>query len=111
MDMVGHTGKFEAAVKAVESVDSCLGTLVAEAPKEGYEVLVTADHGNVEKMQGDDGPHTAHTSNPVPLIYIGAKDIGLADGGGHRDVAPTVLDLLGLEISREMTGESLVRSR
>ncbi|MBI4392377.1 MAG: 2,3-bisphosphoglycerate-independent phosphoglycerate mutase [Euryarchaeota archaeon] len=108
MDMVGHTGKFDAAVKAVEAVDSCLGEVVTAARSGGYDVLITADHGNVEKMQGENGAHTAHTSNPVPLLFIGDEDVGLASGGGHRDVAPTVLDLMGIEAPKEMTGRSIL---
>jgi 2,3-bisphosphoglycerate-independent phosphoglycerate mutase len=108
-DMVGHTGDFEAAVRAVEAVDRCLGEVVAAVGAAGGELVVTADHGNAEQMRGADTgqPHTAHTSNPVPLIYLGRPAV-LATGGSLADVAPTLLHLMGLEVPPEMTGRTLV---
>lgn len=112
-DMVGHTGNFEAAVKAIETVDSCIDRVVAATQSIGGEVLITADHGNAERMRTeatkmDRGtPHTAHTTNPVPLIYIG-RPAKMARSGSLTDLAPTLLHLMGLEIPEEMTGSSLV---
>jgi 2,3-bisphosphoglycerate-independent phosphoglycerate mutase len=107
-DMVGHTGVIEAAVKAVETVDECLGEVVRAVEESGGAVIVTADHGNCDHMLEEDGsPNTAHSMNPVPLI-VTAGVPGLRDGGILADVAPTVLELLGLEQPPEMTGESLI---
>lgn len=111
-DMVGHTGITEAAVKAVEAVDAGIAR-VAEAIKEqGGTALVTADHGNADKMIAEDGsPHTAHTTNRVPLFLVSADEsLGLIDMGDGRlaDIAPTILDLLGIEKPKEMTGNSLL---
>ena len=108
-DMVGHTGNFEAAVKAVETLDACIGRVVAAARSAGGEVLITADHGNAEKMH-DDGTgqaHTAHTLNVVPLVYVG-RAATLAEGGALSDVAPTLLAMMGLPQPAEMTGRSLI---
>ena len=108
-DMVGHTGNFEAAVKAVETLDACIGRVVAAAWSAGGEVLITADHGNAEKMH-DDGTgqaHTAHTLNVVPLVYVG-RAATLAEGGALSDVAPTLLAMMGLPQPAEMTGRSLI---
>lgn len=107
-DMVGHTGDFEATVKAIEALDSCIGKLYEAMMKAGGEWILTADHGNAEKMKGDDTgqAHTAHTLNPVPLIYVGRK-IELSDNGVLADVVPTMLELMDLEIPAEMTGRSL----
>lgn len=109
-DMVGHTGVFDAAVKAVETLDACLSRLVAAVHKTGGHMLITADHGNVEKMKDHDTgqAHTAHTCEPVPLVYVGAGDVTLSDGGILADVAPTLLTLMRLPIPPEMTGRSLV---
>jgi 2,3-bisphosphoglycerate-independent phosphoglycerate mutase len=106
-DMVGHTGVIEAAVKAVETVDECLGRVVKAVEASGGVCLVTADHGNADHMLEDDGsPNTAHSMNPVPLIVTG--EVGdLRDGGVLADVAPTVLALLGRQQPSEMTGEKL----
>lgn len=108
-DMVGHTGVFDAAVKAVEAVDTCVGR-VCDAVKEiGGVVLLTADHGNADRMVDTDGsPFTAHTTNPVPFLVIG-KDCELREGGKLADIAPTMLKLLGLPQPAEMTGESLIK--
>jgi 2,3-bisphosphoglycerate-independent phosphoglycerate mutase len=107
-DMVGHTGVIEAAVKAVETVDECLGQVVAAVHEKGGACVITADHGNCDHMLEDDGsPNTAHSLNPVPLI-VTADVPSLRDGGILADVTPTVLDLLGEEQPSEMTGKSLV---
>jgi 2,3-bisphosphoglycerate-independent phosphoglycerate mutase len=107
-DMVGHTGVIEAAVKAVETVDECLGKVVEAVESSGGVLVITADHGNCDHMLEPDGsPNTAHSMNPVPLI-VTADVAGLREGGILADVAPTVLDLLGIEKPPEMTGESLV---
>jgi 2,3-bisphosphoglycerate-independent phosphoglycerate mutase len=110
-DMVGHTGVVPAVVKAVETADRCLGEVVACVTKLGGVCLVTADHGNAEKLLSDDGvsPHTAHTTNPVPLVLTQAGQT-LRDGGEIADLAPTVLALLGLEQPPAMTGRSLLGS-
>ncbi|MFR1110742.1 MAG: 2,3-bisphosphoglycerate-independent phosphoglycerate mutase, partial [Anaerotruncus colihominis] len=108
-DMVGHTGVFEAARKAVEAVDTCLGRTLAAIEKMGGRALITADHGNADQMFEDDGsPFTAHTTNPVPLFFFGCKDVKLREGGRLADLAPTMLKLLGLPQPAEMTGESIV---
>jgi len=107
-DMVGHTGVIPAVVKAVETVDACLGQVVDAAARAGGVCLVTADHGNAETMLEPDGsPHTAHTTNPVPLIMTRGTG-SLRSGGELSDLAPTVLDLLGLPLPAAMTGASLV---
>ena len=106
-DMVGHTGVLPAAIKAVETVDECVGTIAAAVREMGGTLLVTADHGNADCMRSPDGqPHTAHTTNPVPLILVGA-DAKLRPGR-LADLAPTLLDLMGCEKPAEMTGESLI---
>ena len=108
-DMVGHTGVIPAVVLAVETVDACLGEVVEATHALGGACLVTADHGNAEKLLEDDGvsPHTAHTTNPVPLV-VTREGIALGVGGELSDLAPTVLALLGLEPPPTMTGRSLV---
>ena len=109
-DMVGHTGKLPAVVKAVETVDACLARVIASAEKAGAALIVTADHGNCEMMidPGTGGPHTSHTTNPVPLLLMdGAFRGALRAGGALRDVGPTVLSLLGLEPPAAMTGRDL----
>ncbi|HSM62207.1 MAG TPA: 2,3-bisphosphoglycerate-independent phosphoglycerate mutase [Longimicrobiales bacterium] len=112
-DMVGHTGVIPAAVKAVETVDACLGRMIdAVESRPGWVALVTADHGNCEQMlQPDGSPHTAHTTEPVDLILVDPSGAArtLADGGRLADVAPTALHFLGLEVPPEMTGRCLVR--
>src|SRR5919106_1390386 len=108
-DMVGHTGVLPAVMKAVETVDTCLGRVLATAEKSGSSVLVTADHGNCEMMidPTTGGVHTAHTTNPVPFVAVAAEAARLRPGGSLRDVAPTVLQLLGMEPPAEMTGRDL----
>jgi 2,3-bisphosphoglycerate-independent phosphoglycerate mutase len=109
-DMVGHTGVFEAAVKAVETVDTCVGEIVAATSAMGGISVVTADHGNAEIMKDKNGQmYTAHSTNPVPFILVGA-DVSLRPGR-LCDIAPTILDLMGLEKPKEMTGESLIARR
>jgi 2,3-bisphosphoglycerate-independent phosphoglycerate mutase len=107
-DMVGHTGSIPAVVKAVEAVDACLGFVLEAIEVSGGVALVTADHGNAEQMLEPDGtsPHTAHTTNPVPLVATD-RDLQLRDGGELGDLAPTVLDLLELPKPLQMTGENL----
>ncbi|MGE0386971.1 MAG: 2,3-bisphosphoglycerate-independent phosphoglycerate mutase [Gammaproteobacteria bacterium] len=114
-DMVGHTGVHEAAVKAIETLDTCLGRIEAAARTAGMELLITADHGNAEQMRtpgakGEPGqPHTAHTSNLVPLVYIGREAEVEPAGGTLVDIAPTLLAIMGLPKPPQMTGHSLVR--
>jgi 2,3-bisphosphoglycerate-independent phosphoglycerate mutase len=110
-DMVGHTGVIPAVVEAVETVDGCLGRVVEATHRAGGVCLVTADHGNAEKLLEDDGvsPHTAHTTNPVPLVLTEAGAV-LRDGGELSDLAPTILGLLGLEQPAAMTGTGLVET-
>ncbi len=107
-DMVGHTGVFEAAVAAVEAVDKCVGKVVKAVTGQGGVVLLTADHGNADKMLDDEGnPFTAHSTNPVPFMVIG-KQCKLREGGRLADIAPTMLGLLGLPVPSEMNGKSLI---
>ena len=106
-DMVGHTGVFEAAVKAAEAVDSGVAQVVEATAKMGGVTLITADHGNAEHMVEEDGsPFTAHTTNLVPCCVVGA-DVKLRDGR-LADLAPTMLDLMGLNKPAEMTGQTLI---
>ena len=108
-DMVGHTGVFDAAVKAVEAVDICVGKTIDALLKHDGMALITADHGNADQMYEADGsPFTAHTTNKVPLILVG-KNAKLAEDGVLADLAPTMLDMLGLSKPEEMTGNSLLR--
>ncbi|MEL6479715.1 MAG: 2,3-bisphosphoglycerate-independent phosphoglycerate mutase, partial [Pseudomonadota bacterium] len=111
-DMVGHTGSLEAAIAACEAVDTGLGQALAALEQAGGAMLVTADHGNCEVMIDPDsgGPHTAHTTNPVPVILVGDAAHALADGG-LADLAPTLLALMGLDQPPEMTGRSLLVPR
>ena len=108
-DMVGHTGNLDATVKAIETLDQCLGRVDAALRAVGGELLVTADHGNAEKMFDDETgqPHTAHTLFHVPCIYVG-RPATIADGGSLQDIAPTLLAMLGLPKPAEMTGRSLI---
>jgi 2,3-bisphosphoglycerate-independent phosphoglycerate mutase len=117
-DMVGHTGQMEATIEAIGTVDRCVGKLMEATNRMGGTLLITADHGNAEVMQGPDGrPWTAHTTNPVPVILVeGEKrklpghgtNVQLRDEGGLADIAPTLLDILGLPKPVRMTGESLI---
>lgn len=108
-DMVGHSGDLQAAIKAAEAVDLALGAIDAAVRAAHGALLITADHGNLEMMRDPETgqPHTAHTVGPVPFVYVGERAAHLRDGGALRDVAPTVLDLLGLPAPAEMTGRSL----
>ena len=107
-DMVGHTGVFEAAVKACETVDICTKDVVTAGLENGYTTILIADHGNCETMMNPDGsPHTAHTTNPVPIILID-KEIKSIKNGILGDIAPTILDLMGVEQPKEMTQKSLL---
>jgi 2,3-bisphosphoglycerate-independent phosphoglycerate mutase len=108
-DMVGHTGNFDAAVRAIEALDRCIGRVVDAARAAGGEVVITADHGNAETMNdpASGQAHTAHTLNLVPFLYVG-RPARLAAGGALQDVAPTLLYLMGLRQPAEMTGHSLV---
>jgi 2,3-bisphosphoglycerate-independent phosphoglycerate mutase len=111
-DMVGHTGSLPAAIKAVETVDAGLGRIAQAIEKSGGALLVTADHGNCEMMRDPQtgGPHTAHTTNPVPLLLVGARNRALAAEGRLADIAPTLLELMELPKPKEMTGASLLRA-
>ena len=108
-DMVGHSGNLDATVKALETIDECIGKVIEAVKEKNGIVLITSDHGNAEQMidykTGE--PHTAHTTNPVPLILVGMEDVKLKDGK-LADLAPTMLDIMGLEKPEEMTGESLI---
>ena len=117
-DMVGHTGNMLAAIKAIETVDECIGKIVNATGEMGGSILITADHGNAEVMKGSNGePWTAHTTNKVPLIFIEGEirkipnqgnSINLRENAGLSDIAPTLLQLLRLPIPKEMTGKSLI---
>ncbi|MGO3642291.1 MAG: 2,3-bisphosphoglycerate-independent phosphoglycerate mutase, partial [Psychrobacter sp.] len=109
-DMVGHTGIFDAAVQAVESLDVCVGRVAAAVRAAGGDMLITADHGNCEQMQDYESGqvHTQHTTELVPLIYVGDKKLQVRSGGKLSDVAPTILALMDLEIPIEMTGKCLL---
>lgn len=108
-DMVGHTGVFDAAVKAVEALDHCIGRVVEAIKHVDGQLLITADHGNAEKMRDDETgqAHTAHTNLPVPLIYVGQKSVRSVEGGKLSDLAPTVLTLIGMDVPPEMSGQTL----
>ena len=111
-DMAGHTGSLPAAIKAVETVDAGLGRIAQAIEKSGGALLVTADHGNCEMMRDPQtgGPHTAHTTNPVPLLLVGARNRALNAEGRLADIAPTLLELMELPKPKEMTGASLLRA-
>ena len=110
-DMVGHSGKIEPTVKAVEVVDACLGRIENAVRAQGGAMLITADHGNAEMMidPASGGPHTAHTTNPVPFIVVSenSKEFTLKPNGSLRDISPTILGMLGVDEPREMTGTDL----
>ena len=109
-DMVGHTGSLEAAVKALEAVDECVGSLADKVLKKGGALCITADHGNLEEMEDPvtHAPMTAHTTNPVPFLVVGADPDTRVENGGLSDIAPTLLDLLDLPKPEAMTGHSLL---
>jgi 2,3-bisphosphoglycerate-independent phosphoglycerate mutase len=109
-DQVGHTGNFDAATKAVEAVDHCLAEILKALALVGGEILITADHGNVEEMfdEFNNQPHTQHTTLPVPLVYAGPRTLSLDSGGSLADIAPTMLSLMGLAQPVEMTGRPLI---
>ncbi|MBF8222568.1 2,3-bisphosphoglycerate-independent phosphoglycerate mutase [Halomonas sp. 328] len=109
-DMVGHTGKFDAAVQAIEAVDACVGRVVEAIERAGGECLITADHGNAEQMTNPDtgAPQTAHTTFAVPLVYVTPRQARLRDGGRLCDIAPTLLTMMGEAIPPEMTGQVLI---
>ncbi len=108
-DMVGHTGVFSAAIKAVETVDTCVERVVTAALEHGYTVFLTADHGNADYLINEDGtPNTAHTMNLVPLFIIGKDFKGAVKPGKLGDIAPTILTMMGLPIPQEMTGDVLI---
>lgn len=109
-DMVGHTGVMKATIQAVEAVDACVQAVSQAVIDQGGNVLITADHGNADRMLDDEGNvATAHSTAPVPLILMSSIDASLADGGSLCDIAPTLLDMMNLPIPKEMTGQSLVR--
>src|SRR5690606_26479594 len=108
-DMVGHTGVFEAAVKACETVDFCAQQVTEAALKNGYSTIIIADHGNADMMINDDGsPNTAHTTNLVPCILVDDTYKGIIKNGKLGDLGPTILTLMGVSVPAEMTGEILV---
>jgi 2,3-bisphosphoglycerate-independent phosphoglycerate mutase len=110
--MVGHSGKLNATIKAVEAVDDCLGNIYNAIMDINGEILITADHGNAEKMFDIKTleAHTAHTNNSVPLIYVGKRKASLKDSetGSLSDIAPTILHMMGIEKPKEMEGNSLI---
>lgn len=110
-DMVGHTGVMEAAVKACEAVDECVGKIAKKALEKGVKMIVTADHGNAEWMYNEEthAPQTAHTTNVVPFIIVDKNKYNLKETGALCDIAPTILDLMKLNKPSEMTGNSLIK--
>jgi len=114
-DMVGHTGKLDPAVHAIETVDGCIGRIVEAAGRAGAAVFITADHGNCETMidPATGQPHTAHTTNPVPFLAVAPNLTArkLRRGGRLADVAPTLLDYMGLPQPKEMEGKTLLEPR
>jgi 2,3-bisphosphoglycerate-independent phosphoglycerate mutase len=110
-DMVGHSGKLEPTVKAVETVDACLGRIELAVRAKGGAMLITADHGNAEMMVDPvtGGPHTYHTTNPVPFIVVAenAQRFTLKKNGSLRDISPTILGMLGIDEPKDMTGSDL----
>ncbi len=108
--MVGHTGDFNAAKAAIEAVDKCVGRVVEAIERAGGACLITADHGNAEQMVHPEtgNPQTAHTTFPVPLVYVGNREARLKDGGRLCDLAPTLLTMMDETVPEEMTGEVLI---
>ncbi len=110
-DMVGHTGKMDAVIKAIQKLDTIMQDIVAFCDKENIDLLITADHGNSDDMGTPQEPITAHSMNPVPMWYMShGKPQALQASGGLSDIAPTVLDIMGIAIPAEMTGHSLVKN-
>jgi 2,3-bisphosphoglycerate-independent phosphoglycerate mutase len=109
-DMVGHTGNFDATIKAVETLDQCVGQITAAIKANHGDCLITADHGNCELMFDEENqqPHTQHTTGPVPLIYVGDRDAHFKKTGRLSDIAPTLLSLMRMDIPEEMSGEALL---
>ena len=113
-DMVGHTGVENAAIQAIEAVDECVGKAVVAVKEVGGKMFICADHGNAEQLVDYEtgAPFTAHTTNPVPFILVNADDsVGLREGGCLADIAPTLIELMGMEQPAEMTGKSLLIKR
>ena len=110
-DMVGHSGIIEAAVQAVETLDECMGRILRALHKTNGAMLITADHGNVEQMEDYETgqAYTAHTRNPVPLVYVGGKQCELLEGGALCDIAPTLLQIMEQPQPAEMTGHGLLK--
>jgi 2,3-bisphosphoglycerate-independent phosphoglycerate mutase len=107
--MVGHTGVWDAVIKAAETVDHCVSQVVGTALENGYTVFLTADHGNADFLVNDDGsPHTAHTTNPVPFFIIDKEWKGTIQPGKLGDIAPTILTMMGIPVPQEMTGNILI---
>ena len=108
-DMVGHTGVYTAIETAVQTIDQCLSEVVEAAKTMGYEVIITADHGNADHAINDDGtPNTAHSTNPVPFIYVTANSNARVQNGALADIAPSILHIMGLQQPQEMTGQCLI---
>ncbi len=108
-DMVGHSGILEATIKAIEAVDECLGKIIDKVIEMDGDAIITADHGNSDKVLNKDGsPNTAHTTEPVPVVLV-SKDVEIREGGALCDLAPTLLEFLGIEQPKEMTGTSLIK--
>ena len=106
---MGHTGVYTAIETAVKTVDVCLNEIVETAKEAGYETIITADHGNAEHaLNADDTPHTAHSVNPVPFIYVTGNKAARVQNGALPDVAPSVLHIMGLQQPKEMTGKCLI---
>ena len=112
-DMVGHTGKLEAGIKACEAVDVALGEMLQVAKRKNATILLVADHGNCEEMVDleKNQPHTSHTLNSVPVVLVKEKDLTSIRNGSLEDIAPTLLDLMDLKKPKEMTGKSLLKKR
>ena len=110
-DMVGHTGNFEASIRAVETIDACLSRVVSAIEEAGGHLLITADHGNVEQMLDPKThqPLTSHTNGPVPLVYVGASDLTFTGEGSLCDIAPTLLYLMSMPVPDEMPGKVLLQ--
>ena len=109
-DMVGHTGSMDAAIKAIEAVDDCIGKISKKALENGVRMIITADHGNAESMFNEKthAPQTAHTTNIVPFIVVDKEHYKLRETGALCDIAPTVLDLMGIQKPEEMSGKSMI---